>query len=188
MLIRHRGGRRSAQTVRDPFTRDDRDPLELLARLLVGSSFKVPAEGRSSRPSMVTSDIAAAVGFMGSDFEKRVALAVATRADRRQVARLVGIALIHVARTIRHQQPRPLDLSKPQDRWRLRMVVFDAANELVNPEPVLPFGRLAKEAKMRKGNYIAVHRAATAVLQDALNRARTEFKQRLRGESYDHVR
>src|SRR5690606_23246648 len=39
--------------------KDERDPLELLARLLVPSSYRVPVEGRSSRPGMTTADIAA---------------------------------------------------------------------------------------------------------------------------------
>ena len=72
----------------DPHTSDPRDPLELMARLLVGSSYKVPVEGRSTRPVMGSADIAGAVGYMADSLEKHTALAVATRANPQQIAAL----------------------------------------------------------------------------------------------------
>ena len=75
-------------------------------------------------------------------------------------------------------------LGQAAERWKLRLVLFDAAHELVWPERRTPYGLAARNAKMRKATYIQVHRCATHVLQDALNRARGELKGRLYG---DHV-
>ena len=163
----------------DPHTRDPRDPLELMARLLVGSSYKVPVEGRSTRPVLGSTDIAGAVGYMADGLEKQAALAVATRADQRQVAALSRMAYRQVVRAVKGMRPRPLDLSKGDDRWRLRIVTFDAANDLVHPESKRPWAVLAKEAKMRRSTYQQVHKAATAILQGALNAGRSDFRNRL---------
>lgn len=161
--------------------KDEADPLELLARLLVPSSYRVPVEGRSSRPGMTMADIAAALGFMRDRLAKAVAIAVATRADEAYIARLTELARWRVRREVLTQRPVPLKLSQPADRWKLRLALFDAAHELVWPEKRTPYGLLAKRTKMRKADYIVVHRCATHVLQEALNNARVELKKKLRG-------
>ncbi|HEY1034615.1 MAG TPA: hypothetical protein VGE09_06510 [Pseudoxanthomonas sp.] len=163
----------------DPHTDDPRDPLELMARLLVGGSYKVPVEGRSTRPVLGSADIAGAVGYMADGLEKNTALVVATRGSRRQVAAVSRMAYRHIARAVKGLRPVPLDLSKPADRWKLRIVVFDATYELVYPERRRKWQELAKDAKMRRTSYVAVHKAATSVLQAALNAGRTDFRRRL---------
>lgn len=161
--------------------KDEVDPLELLARLLVPSSYRVPVEGRSSRPGMTTSDVAAALGFMRSRLAKAVAIAVVTRADESYIARMTELARWAVRREVLMQRPLPLKLGRPADRWKLRLALFDAAHELVWPEKRTPYGELARRAKMRKRDYIVVHRCATHVLQEALANARGELRQRLYG-------
>lgn len=163
----------------DPHTRDPRDVLELMARLLVGGSYKVRVEGRSTRPVLGSADIAGAVGYMADGLEKHTALAVATRGSPRQIASLSRMAYRQVVRAVKGLRPRPLDLGKPADRWKLRIVVYDAAFELVYPERKRRWADLAKEAKMRRTSYVEVHKAATAILQGALNAGRTDFKRRL---------
>lgn len=165
----------------DPHTKDPRDPIELISRFLVGSSYRVPVEGRSSKNAMQASDVAAAVGYMPNRLMRETSLAVATRAPRPQIARLSLIAYRRVMRAVLQQRPRPLDLARGEDRWRLRLAIYDAAYELVWPERRKPYGELAKLAKMRKDTYIRVHRCATAVLQESLNDARREFGRRLFG-------
>ncbi|WP_202842002.1 hypothetical protein [Luteimonas saliphila] len=159
--------------------KDERDPLELLARMLVPSSYRVPVEGRSSRPGLTTSDVAAAVGFMRSRLGKAVAMAVVTRADELSIARLTDMARWRVRREVLLQRPVPLKLSRAADRWKLRLALFDAAHELVWPEKRTPYGELARRAKMRKRDYIVVHRCATHVLQEALNAARSDLREKL---------
>lgn len=161
--------------------KDEADPLELLARLLVPSSYRVPVEGRSSRPGLMMTDIAAALGFMRDRLSKAVAIAVVTRADEACIARLTELARWRVRREVLMQRPVPLKLSQPADRWKLRLALFDAAHELVWPEKRTAYGVLARRSKMRKADYIVVHRCATHVLQEALNEARGELKVKLTG-------
>lgn len=155
------------------------DAIELMARMLVGGGYRIPVEGKGTKTSLQTSDIAAAVGYMGNRLERHTAMAVATRAGDVQVARLSLLAYRKVVRALRSLRPVPLDLHEPADRWRLRLVVFDAAHELVWPECRQPYGDLAKLAKMRKADYIAAHKCATSELQETLNNARRSFQTRL---------
>lgn len=153
------------------------DVLELLSRLLVGGSYRMPVEGRSTLAPLGSSDIAGAVGYMRNALEKHTALAVATRMGPGAIAGLSLAAYRQVAKDVRAMRPRPLDLGKPADRWRLRLVIYDAAHELVWPERRQPFAGLAKSAKMRKSNYIKAHKCASSVLQEALHGARRGFRQ-----------
>lgn len=155
------------------------DVLELLSRLLVGGSYRMPVEGRSTLAPLGSSDIAGAVGYMRNPLEKHTALAVATRMGPAAIARLSLAAYRQVAKDVRAMRPRPLDLGRPADRWRLRLVIYDAAHELVWPERRQPFAGLAKSAKMRKGNYIKAHKCASAVLQEALHGGRLGFRKAL---------
>jgi hypothetical protein len=171
--------RRKNKRDKEAFTTEARDVLELLARLLVGGSYRVPVEGRGSKPLLQTSDVAAAMGYMGNGLQARTIHAVATRAGDVEVARLSHHAYRSVVRAVRDLRPPPLDLRKPADRWRLRIVTYDAAFELVWPERRRPYGELARDTKMRKGAYIDTHRAATSVLEQALNDGRNAFRTRL---------
>lgn len=171
--------KRSPKKAVDVWTNEVRDPLELLARLLVGGSYRVPVEGRSTLAPLGSSDIAGAVAYMQDPLEKHTALAVATRMGPQAVARLTLMAYRSVAQAVRVARPRPLDLSVPADRWRLRLVIYDAAHELVWPERRQPYAALAKAARMRKGSYILAHKCATSVLQGALNGGRIGFKRAL---------
>lgn len=173
--------RPASRAQRRPGKDDGPDPLELLARLLVPSTYRVPVAGRSSRSGLTTADLAAALGFMRDRLAKAVAIAVATRADEGAIARLTELARWRVRREVLLQRPVPLRMNKPDDRWRLRLALFDAAHELVWPERRRPYGELARKAKTRKRTYIVVHRCATYVLQDALSNARTELARRLYG-------
>lgn len=170
---------------RDPYTKDRRDTLELIAKLLVGSSYRLPVEGTGTKKGLQPSDVAAAVGYMPDRLAQQAALAVATRAEAPEIARLSQQAYRAVVRGVRNLRIRPLDLHQPADRWRLRLVTYDAAYELVWPERRLNFSELAKAAKMRKERYIATHRVATAVLQEALNNGRLDLTRTLFGRARD---
>lgn len=163
----------------EPWADEGRDPLELIARLLVGGSYRIPVEGRGTTPPLGSADIAGAVAFMSDALEKHTALAVATRAEGAALARLSVLAYSRVAPVVTEARPRPLDLSKAADRWRLRLVIYDATHELVWPEHRLPWAVLAKAAKMRRASYCEAHRCATSVLQASLNDGRREFHGRL---------
>lgn len=160
---------------KDPYTKDPRDPLELIAKFLVGSSYRVPAQG-SGGVALRAADIAGAVAYMKDPLEKRAVLAVATRAGSREVAQLSLMAYRRVIRCVRDLRPQPIDLHQPADRWRLRIAVYDAATELVWPERRRSLKDLAKAANMRVGTYAALHRCATSSLQEALNDGRRHFR------------
>lgn len=158
---------------------DERDPLELIARLLVSGSYRVPTEGRSSRPTLQPCDVAGAMGYMRGRLERAAAMAVATRAGDAEIAQLSARAYRRVLRQVLALRSRPLDLEDGADRWRLRLVVYDAAQELVWPERRLPRAAAARRAKMRAAAYAEVHKVASGVLQQALADARAEFGRRL---------
>jgi hypothetical protein len=165
---------------RTPFTNEP-DALELIGRLLVGSSYRVPVEGTGTKAGLQASEIAAAIGYMSDPLEREVAIAVATRAGRVAIAKLAMNAYRHVARDVRLIRTKPLQLSKPADRWRLRLVVYDVCTELVWPDRRRPLKDLAKESKMRVASYCIVHKCAMATLQQSLNNGRREFGRRLWG-------
>lgn len=156
---------------------EPRDALELIARLLVGGSYRLPVEGRSTAEARLTSsDIAGAVGYMRDPLERRTALAVATRADDAEAARVAAMAYREIVRELRKLRAVPIDLGKGADRWRLRIAIYDATQDLIWPERRRPFTELAKAAKTRRHVYRTLHRCATAVLQAKLNDARRAFQ------------
>lgn len=167
---------------KDPYTKDERDPLELLARLMVGGSYRIPVGGTGTKGGLQSSEIAAAVGYITDPLQREIAMAVSGRAGAQQTARLAQNVYRRCARAVRMMRPpRALKLHLPADRWRLRMVIYDVATELVWPERQRPIAELAKDTKMRRSEYARLHKVVKADLQELLNGARTEFKQRLFG-------
>jgi hypothetical protein len=158
-----------------------RDPIELIAKTLVSSSYRVPVEGRGSKPGLQMTDVAAAIGMMRNRLAREVALAVVQRVEEGRIAQLVGMARRRVLLQVLAQRPQPLNMMSPADRHRLRIVIFDAALELVWPERRQPFAARARAAKMRKHSYMVVHKCATSALQEALNEARRELNVNLFG-------
>lgn len=158
---------------------DGRDALELLARMLVSGGYRVPTEGRSTLPTLSSADIAAAVGLMRDRVAKDTVVAVATRADGAALARLSWPVYRRVARALRHDPMVTLKHDQPADRWRVRLVIHDAVRDLVWPERKVSAGLAAKAARMRKGDYLRVHRLAYSTLLEALEKGRDEFRIRL---------
>jgi len=161
--------------------KEARDPLELIARMLVGGSYRVPVEGRSTAMPLASADIAGAVAYMGDPLQREAAVAVALRAGDVQVAQVSLLAYGKVAAGVRAMSPATLDLRDAADRWRLRLVIYDAVHDLVWPERRGTVAERAKVSKMRKQVYGAVHRVATAALQEVLSEARRSFRAKLFG-------
>lgn len=160
-----------------------RDPLVLLARMVVSGSYRVPVQGRATTAPLTAADVAHALGMMRDPLAKAAALAVALRAEGVDLARFGRLALHSVARMLRSLQRSgvhvPLSLDDPADRWRLRLVLQDAADDLVWPERKRASGEAAKAVKMRKGDYLVVYRIASGTVRQALEDARREFCIRL---------
>lgn len=179
----------AARVVRDrvpvPEPTLQRDPLELIARMLVGGSFREPSNGRSSIQPLTSADIAGAVGLMRDPVAKQAAVAVALRGQGVSLASLGRALARRVMRQIqwdRWQGSGPaLRMDDPADRWRMRLVLQDAVNDLVWPERKVSAQVAAKAAKMRKGEYLRVYAIASTILQQSLEDGRQQFKNRLFG-------
>lgn len=174
----------AAKVVRDrvlvPEPTMQRDPLELIARMLVGGSFRIPTQGCSTRTMMTAADVAGAVGMMRDPVAKQTAIAVVQRAE--------GEALVALGRSVARRVFRsclvmggaaPLRIDDPADRWRMRLVLQDAINDLVWPERKVPAQAAAVAAKMRKAVYLQAYTIASGVLMGALESARQEFGRRI---------
>jgi len=160
-----------------------RDPLELIARMLVGGSFREPSDGRSTTPPLTAADIAGAVGMMRDSVAKQAVLAVALRGQGVSLSSLGRSLARGVMRQIQWQRrsgAKPaLRMDDPADRWRMRLVLQDAVNDLVWPEGKVAAQDAAKAAKMRKGDYLRVYGIATATLRQALEAGRSDFSARV---------
>lgn len=179
----------AARVVRDrvpvPETTLQRDPLELIARMLVGGSFREPSNGRSSIQPLTSADIAGAVGLMRDPVAKQAAVAVALRGQGVSLASLGRALARRVMRQIQWERRNGAELAlrmdEPADRWRMRLVLQDAVNELVWPERRVAAQVAAKAAKMRKADYLRVYGIAVVVLRQALEDGRREFSARVFG-------
>lgn len=160
-----------------------RDPLELIARMLVGGSFREPSNGRSTMPPLTAADIAGAVGMMRDSVAKQAVLAVALRGHGVSLSSLGRSLARRVMRQIQWQRrsgAKPaLRMDDPADRWRMRLVLQDTVNDLVWPEGKIAAQDAAKAAKMRKGDYLRVYGIAAAALRQALEDGRKEFSGRV---------
>lgn len=177
----------AARVVRDrlpvPEPTLQRDPLELIARMLVGGSFREPSNGRSSIQPLTATDISGAVGMMRDSVAKHAVMAVAMRGHGVSLSSLGRSLARRVMRQIqwqRHSGAKPaLRMDEPADRWRMRLVLQDAVNDLVWPEGKIAAQDAAKAAKMRKGDYLRMYGLATTALRQALDDGRREFCGRL---------
>lgn len=160
-----------------------RDPLELIARMLVGGNFREPSNGRSSIQPLTSADIAGAVGLMRDPVAKQAAVAVALRGQGVSLASLGRALARRVMRQIQWERRNgaglALRMDEPADRWRMRLVLQDAVNDLVWPERRVAAQEAAKAAKMRKSAYLRVYGIASSALSQALEDARAEFSARL---------
>lgn len=160
-----------------------RDPLELIARMLVGGSFQEPSDGRSTMPPLTAADIAGAVGMMRDSVAKQAVLAVALRGQGVSLSSLGRSLARRVMRQIQWQRrsgAKPsLRMDDPADRWRMRLVLQDAVNDLVWPEGKVAAQDAAKAVKMRKGDYLRVYGIAAATLRQALEDGRSDFSARV---------
>lgn len=143
----------------------------------MGGSYRIPTQGRATAVRLSAADVAGAVGLMRDPVAKHTALAVALRAEGAPLLRLGRAALRRVLRQyLQSGGQAPLRMDCPADRWRARLVLQDAVNDLVWPERRKPSQEAARAVKMRKGAYLAAYRISLAVLEHALEEGRKNFK------------
>lgn len=159
---------------------EERDPLELIARMVVGTSYRVLSEGHSTAGTLRPADVAGAVAMMRDPVAKQIAMAVVLRSEGNALAIVGRSAARRVFRAFRGLGcAAPLHVDDPADRWRLRLVMNDAVNDMVWPERKAPVQAAAKAAKMRKSTYLRAYTLVEGVLGSALEGARQEFSIRL---------
>lgn len=103
--------------------------------MLVGGSFREPSDGRSSMPPLTSADIAGALGMMRDSVAKQAVLAVAPRGQDVSLSSLGRSQAKRMMRQVQWQRrggakPAPR-MDDPADRWRMRLVLQDAVNDLM---------------------------------------------------------
>ena len=166
---------------RDPFTNERPGPLELLARMLVKGGYHVPIGGGSRKATFDNIDIAAAFGMVQNRLGRAVAMLAATGGTPPEIARAADLAFPRARDAIANAPRTVLDLRRAEDRWRLRMIVFDVLKEIAEPEKRRSLAVLAKATKMRRSAYTIAHHAVMAELKQEMNNAGGELVTRLFG-------
>jgi len=132
---------------------------------------------------LTSADVAGAVGLMRDPVAKQTVVAVALRGQGVSLPSLGRSLTRRVMRQIQWERRNgtgpALRMDEPADRWRMRLVLQDAVNDLVWPERKVTAQEAAKAAKMRKGSYLRVYAIAHAALTQALEEGRQEFRVRL---------
>lgn len=164
---------------RDPYTREPRDPLEWIARLAGRSAFRVPTEGRATRPPLSDADVAHALGGCPDPLGQAMALAIACcRQDLwPQVEPLAMPRWIEVlaAGPDRHLVAGRLAL-------RARLILVDAFRDLVEPGRAMSWATAAELLRMRVSDYRRLHRQAGGLLDSAARLAARDCATRLFAE------
>lgn len=169
----------------DPHNAKDKRPdvLEKLARLLPGSTYRVPAQGGGGG-GMTSADVAGALGMMTDRMAKTVIIQVAVRGGNKGAVLISRASYAHILRAVKRARPPPIDLKQPGNAFRLRLAIRNAGLELIHPERMRSFAVMAKEAKMRRTTYADLHKLCTARLQELMNNGRREFSYRLRSQGH----
>ena len=165
----------------DPWTKDPRDPLEQLARLAGGGTFRLPVAGRGGVAETTVSDVAGALGLIRNRFAGLVALAVATR-DVAKVGAITTAAFEAVMKRLHDARIPGLNLRDGATRHRVRMTLVSATSELIAPETKKPMKLAAQVIGMRYSTYREVHEVAAAFLSNSLDGARVELRRALFSE------
>lgn len=156
--------KRPAQPLRKtPYTAGPRDPLEVLARLAGGTTFKTPTVGRSTRgQSIGTDDIAHALGHVQEPLCQRMAMAIACQsvAEWPQVQELAYPVLVRML-TGNHNTRA---LVTGWRRHRVRLVLYDVFHDLVLMRAPV-WSEAAKRVRMRRGDYVGLHEAIAGALE-----------------------
>lgn len=149
--------------------------IELLARMSVRGSYRIPIEGRSTSPVLRDSDVAGAVGMMRAKLSRALCVAVVCRAGRDEIMPVVTLAHELVCMELARMRQCPFDIHARVDNWRIRLVILDAIHGLIWPHHRISQRERAWNAKMRETDYGRAYRVISAVLHQAQDEGETEF-------------
>lgn len=146
-----------------PWGTDDRDPLELIARLAGGTTFTEPSIGRGTSYAYVTSEtIAGALGYVRDPLAQCLAMAMACQTTKewrhvQQLARPRVLAHLRGSYKTRH-------LVQGFKRFRAQIVLFDAFHDLALKRPI-SWREAAMNASMREEDYRLLYQHTAAYLE-----------------------
>jgi hypothetical protein len=180
--IRRRLRRRSAGLRRralEPFTQERPDALELLAMIAGSRTVKDPGVGRSTRPGMTALDVAHSLAAADDELGETMALAMACgwshlwpRVQTLALDRFIGQL---------QASTRGARLIAGPCRFRARVVLRSAFDDLLLPARARPWRVCAEELRMRLDDYVWLHRQAAGLLDNRARTAAGEAKRALFG-------
>jgi hypothetical protein len=166
---------RSPGRAAEPFTNEPKGPLELLGALAGQTTYRVPAYQHDTPPPLV---IAGALGMVKNRLGGLLAEGVATR-NAALIAPIVRAAFKRSVHRVANAPPRDMNSKALADRWRMRVVLFDAVSDLMFPERQLSIPEAAKRSKMRRSTYLDLYSIISSELAEQLGYALGEFKKRM---------
>ena len=161
-----------------PYADSPREPLEILCRLAGRSSYVTPTAGSGGMRGIGTvEDIAHALATVSDPLGKQMAMAMACQ-TLTEWARIQALAHPQVmAELLGSWKTRAL-VEGPL-KYRVRLVLFDAARVLVWPQMHCP--DRAQMLRMQRQAYRMLHRHVSACLENAARNAASEACARLFG-------
>lgn len=172
----------TARRAHEVYTYEKPEVVEMLARLVTGTSWREPWHTGGGHGAICQADIAAALGMIRDRVSREIVYAVVTRPERPGIERVADIVHPRVEYAIKDagEARTGLRLDRDEDRYRARLITRDAMTEFVFPERRVPYRRLAANAKMRAASYAAAHKLTTSTIQQAYDEAAGTFKRILR--------
>lgn len=162
----------------DPWTKDPKEPIELLARLAGRCTQIMPNMGGKGEP-LPDSELAAALGMMPDKFAATLALAVVSQ-DRQLIGRVVQLGFAAAVDAMQNARGPQIIKHAGADAHRLRMILVDVVGDLISPESKQPAAAMARASRMRKGQYLAAYRVVAAMVEERLSDAAKAFGKQLR--------
>lgn len=138
------------------------EPMEILARLAGGTTYKTPTEGRATRSTgLTTEDISHALGYVRDPIAQRMALAMACQVTAEWPA--IQALAYDVMRRDMLASPRTRELVADHRRYRVRLAMHAAFHDLVLMQRS-SWRDGAKVARMRVQDYRELYEAAMGFL------------------------
>lgn len=163
-MIRQRRPRQRRRKL-DPFTRESRSPLEILAMLAGRTNFTTPVEGKSTKePGLTALDVAHAISTSEEKLGAAVGLAVACQRPG-EWPTVHALGYPRLLSEFQRQRDMPGVVAGAK-QFRVHIVLRDAFHDLIHPLQRQSYRAAAKENGVDPAAYRFMHQLATAKLYD----------------------
>jgi hypothetical protein len=154
----------------DPFTKEERSALEILAMLAGRTNYTVPTEGKSTKgPGLTALDVAHAISASSEKLGAAIGLAVACQRDW-DAGMVQELGYERLLREFHRQRAMP-GVAAGALRYRVRLVLADAFRDLIWPQQRPSYRAAAKNRGIQAEIYRFMHRYATGKLDEYANTA-----------------